>query len=83
MARESKRDKALRYLAEDRVTVVFASEYGIRLSVRGSRAEPYTVRLGNRKGRLITECSCANGTEYHPVRPRCCHLAIAELLWRS
>jgi hypothetical protein len=83
MPAESKRAKALRYIAEERVSVTSANEHGIRLLVRGSRAEPYHVAYGtDSRGRVISECSCVNGTEYHVVRPRCCHLEIAKLLHR-
>lgn len=82
MARESRRSKALRYLAEERVTVTSANEFGIRLEVRGSARLPYHVAFGrDARGRLITECTCAN-TEAHPVRPTCSHLECARLLFR-
>jgi hypothetical protein len=80
---ESKRVKALRYIAEERVSVTSANEHGIRLEVRGSRAEPYHVAYGtDSRGHTISECSCVNGTEYHPVTPKCCHVEVAKLLHR-
>lgn len=79
---ETRRQKALRYLSEERVTVLKAGPRGLRLEVRGSRSAPYIVRLGTDiDGRVITECTCANA-EVHPVRPRCSHLEIARMLWR-
>lgn len=84
MAREAKADKAIRYLREERVEVTSANEHGIRLVVRGSRREPYQVAYGrDAHGRLITSCTCENGTEYHPVRPNCAHIEIAKLLRRE
>ena len=80
--RETKRDKALRLLSEDKVTVLLASEHGIRLSIVGSKREPYIVRYGRHDGTLITECSCENA-EYHPVRPTCAHVEVARMLWRE
>lgn len=82
MPREPKRDKALRYLAEERVTVTHANEFGIRLSVRGSRAKPYLVAYGKAGERVITECSCFNGAEVHTIVPRCSHVEVAKLLYR-
>jgi uncharacterized Zn finger protein len=82
MPRESRRAKALRYLAEERVTVTSANEHGIRLEVRGSAKEPYRVAYGtDASGRLVTECTCAN-TEAHPIRPTCSHVEICKLLRR-
>lgn len=76
--------KALVYIAEGRVTVLVANDHGIRLSVQGSKREPYTVRYGrDRGGYLVTECSCYNGSDVHPVRPNCSHIEIAKLLWRE
>ena len=80
--KESKRDKALRYLAEERVTVLKANGSGVRIEVRGSKREPYIVRFGKHNGSFVTECSCQN-SEYHPVRPKCSHLEVARLLWRE
>ena len=81
--RETKRAKALRYIAEDRVHVVSANEHGIRLDVRGSALEPYHVAFGsNSHGTLVTACTCIDGAEIHPVRPRCAHVEIARLLRR-
>ena len=82
MSRESRRDKALRYIAEERVTVLKANGSGIRLEVRGSKREPYIVRYGRINGSFVTECSCEN-TDYHPARPKCSHLECARLLWRE
>ena len=83
MPRLTAAQKALDYIAQGRVTVTSANEFGIRLSVVGSAREPYRVAYGrNRRGYLITECTCAN-TEAHPVRPACSHVAIAKLLWRD
>lgn len=80
---ETKRQKALRYIAEERVSVTSANEHGIRLEVRGSRAEPYHVAYGtDRRGHTISECSCVNGTEYYIAAPRCSHVEIAKLLHR-
>jgi uncharacterized Zn finger protein len=84
MARESRADKALRYIREERVEVVSANEHGIRLEVRGSKREPYQVAYGrDARGRLVTSCTCENGTQYHPVRPNCAHIEIAKLLRRE
>ena len=81
--RETRRQKALRYLSEDRVHVVSANEHGIRLDVRGSAREPYLVAFGrNAAGNLVTACTCIDGAEIHPVRPRCAHVEIARLLRR-
>lgn len=74
---ETRRQKALRYLQEDRVAVTRANGYGVRLEVRGSMREPYEVALGkDREGRGVASCSCAC--------PRACsHLEIARMLWRA
>lgn len=82
VSRETKRERALRYIAEERVTVLKAAPQGIRLEVRGSKREPYIVRLGREGTYLVTECSCENA-QYHPVRPTCAHLEVARLLWRE
>lgn len=83
MPRESKRDKALRYIREERVTVTSANDHGIRLEVRGSARDPYRVAFGkDARGRLVTECTCAN-TEAHPVRPTCSHVEVARMLHRT
>ena len=82
--RETKRMKALRYIAEDRVHVVSANEHGIRLDVRGSAREPYQVAFGrDARGNLVTSCTCVNGSEIHPVRPRCSHVEVCRLLRRT
>lgn len=82
MPRESKAEKKLRYFKEGRVRVVSANEHGIRLLVRGSAREPYEVAYGrDTRGRLVTSCTCPNGTLYHPVRPACVHIEIAEDLY--
>jgi uncharacterized Zn finger protein len=84
MARETKRDKAQRYIAEERVHVLSANSHGIRLEVRGRERDPYIVAAGRDiHGRDITSCTCANGREFHPVRPRCAHVEIARLLRRT
>lgn len=74
--------KALVYIAEGRVTVLLANKSGIRLEVRGSRREPYTVRYGREGGRIITECSCF-ASEVRPIHPKCSHVECARLLWRE
>jgi len=81
MPRESKRQKALRYLNEDRVEVVSANAHGLRLLVRGGRRDPYEVAYGKTvTGRLVESCTCDNAMLYHPVRPRCAHVEIAKML---
>lgn len=82
MPRESRRDKALRYIAEERVEVTSANAYGIRLTVRGSRKEPYEVAYGrDTQGRSVTTCTCEGG-EFHPIKARCSHIEVAKLLFR-
>ena len=82
--RETKRAKALRYIAEERVHVLTANEAGIRIEVRGSAREPYLVAFGrDARGNLVTSCTCVNGIEYHPVAPRCAHVEVCRLLRRS
>jgi uncharacterized Zn finger protein len=77
MARESRADKAARYFTEDRITVISANEHGIRLSVRGSKAEPYIVTYGrDLKGRVIASCTCEG------VADRCSHMEAAKKLRR-
>ena len=81
--RETKRAKALRYLSEERVHVLTANEAGIRIEVRGSALEPYKVAFGcDARGNLVTSCTCVNGSEYHPVAPRCAHVEVCRLLRR-
>jgi len=84
MSRETRRQKALRYITEERVHITSANEHGIRFEVRGSERDPYLVAVGRDiHGRDITSCTCANGREFHPVRPRCAHVEIARLLRRT
>lgn len=83
MPRESADAKALRYIAEERVQVLSATEYGVRYSVRGSRAEPYLCGYGyDKRGKEVRSCTCYNGTEIHPVKPTCAHMRIGRLLFR-
>ena len=79
---ESIRDKALRAVAEERVTVVRANERGIALDCVSSKPDPatlaratYRTLLYMRDGRIVRECSC-------PAPRRCYHLQVAELVWR-
>lgn len=77
-SREAKREKALRYIAEERVQVLSANDHGIRLEVRGSCREPYIVRLGrDGRGAPVADCTCV-----HP-KPTCRHLEVARLLRRD
>jgi uncharacterized Zn finger protein len=77
MTKESRKSKALRYIAEDRVTVTRANERGIVLHVRGSKAQPYLVIYGcDSEGRLTATCTCDG------IADRCSHLEIAKLLHR-
>jgi hypothetical protein len=83
VARESADAKALRYIAEERVQVLSATEYGIRYQVRGSRAEPYLCAYGyDKRERPVSSCTCYDGTTVHPVHPRCSHVRIGRLLFR-
>jgi hypothetical protein len=80
---ESRRDKALRYIAEQRVRVVHACEQSICLEIRGSAALPYVVFHGHHAGELVSRCTCPHGADFHVKQPRCAHVAIARLLWRD
>jgi uncharacterized Zn finger protein len=72
--KESRSAKALRYVREERVRVTSANEYGIRLSVRGSGADPYLVSYGKHpNGASISGCTC-------PAPGMCAHIEVARLL---
>lgn len=79
---ESIRDKALRAVSEERVTVVRANERGVALDVTSSRPDPATLARATYRTLLYVEngiirrqCSC-------PAPRRCYHLAVAEAIWK-
>lgn len=79
---ESIRDKALRAVSEERVTVVRANERGVALDCVSSKPDPATLARATyrtlvfmRDGRIVRECSC-------PAPRRCYHVAIAEAIWK-
>jgi len=80
--RESLHAKAVRAVAEERVTVIKANAAGIALDVVSSKPDPATLARATyrtlvfmRDGRIVRECSC-------PAPRRCYHLQVAELVWR-
>ena len=79
---ESIRDKALRAVAEERVTVVRANERGIALDCVSSKPDPATLARATYRtlvylegGTIRRQCSC-------PAPRRCYHVAIAEAIWK-
>ena len=88
MPRESKEAKALRAIAERRVAVLKVSATGIALHFTSSEPDPetlqprvYLVAVYLDARQVVRECTCANA-QAHPIRPRCCHVWLAERLWR-
>ena len=75
--------KALVYIAEGRVTITSGNEWGIRYQVVGTAREPYHCAVGiDKRGNSITTCTCYQGAEIRPTRPRCSHVAVGRLLFR-
>ena len=82
MSRESREDKALRYIREGRVRVLRANEGGIAADIAGT-ADPATLQPRTYRAMLRTvgdsvqaSCTC------EAVGGRCSHLTVLRWLWR-
>ena len=80
--RESLHAKAVRAVAEERVTVIKANAAGIALDVVSSKPDPATLARATYRtlvylegGTIRRQCSC-------PAPRRCYHVAIAEAIWK-
>jgi hypothetical protein len=85
----SKIDKALRAVRERRVSLVVVTAEGVTLRFTSDKPDPTTLMdrvyttsvYTDADGLIVRECTCP-ASDYHPTAPRCCHVALAELLWR-